>query len=306
MIRTAVTVSLVEEARGGPFVFWEGIEKSCRRAEALGFDAIELFASSPEAVSAPRLKSLLDDHNLSLAAVGTGAGRLVHGLTLCDPDPDKQKEAKKFIRDMILYGAQFGAPAIIGSMQGRWGRGITRKQAFSRIRAALNKLGELAKREGVPLFYEPLNRYETNVCKTIEEAVALCNSLTTDNVKILADVFHLNIEEDDPVASIAFALKNRSTQADDDKTEKKPKATEEKPEDGSEQEDEDKGWIGHVHFVDSNRRAPGMGHLDLETIAEVLKKSAYDGFVSAECFPLPDSETAAKAAIDAYKKLFPR
>lgn len=301
MIRTAVTVSLVEEARGGPFVFWEGIEKSCRRAEAFGFDAIELFASSPEAVSAPRLKSLLADHNLSLAAVGTGAGRLVHGLTLCDPDPDKQKEAKKFIRDMILYGAQFGAPAIIGSMQGRWGRGITRKQAFSRIRVALNKLGELAKREGVPLFYEPLNRYETNVCKTIEEAVALCNSLTTDNVKILADVFHLNIEEDDPVASIAFALKNRSTQEDDAK-----KSKEEKSEDDSGQEDEDKGWIGHVHFVDSNRRAPGMGHLDLETIAQLLKKSAYDGFVSAECFPLPDSETAAKAAIDAYKRLFPR
>ncbi len=301
MIRTAVTVSLVEEARGGPFVFWEGIEKSCRRAEALGFDAIELFAPSPEAVSALRLKSLLADHNLTLAAVGTGAGRLVRGLTLCDPDPEKQKEAKKFIRDMILYGAQFGAPAIIGSMQGRWGRGMTRKQAFSRIRAALNKLGELAKREGIPLFYEPLNRYETNVCKTIEEAVALCNSLTTDNVKILADVFHLNIEEDDPVASIAFALKNRSTEADDAK---KPK--EEKSEDGAEQEGEDKGWIGHVHFVDSNRRAPGMGHLNLETIAQVLKDSAYDGFVSAECFPLPDSETAAKAAIDAYKKLFPR
>ena len=302
MIRTAVTVSLVEEARGGPFVFWEGIEKSCRRAAALGFDAIELFASSPEAVSAPRLKSLLADHNLALAAVGTGAGRLVRGLTLCDPDPEKQKEAKKFIRDMILYGAQFGASAIIGSMQGRWGQGITRKQAFSRIRGALNKLGELAKREGVPLFYEPLNRYETNVCKTIEEAVALCNSLTTNNIKILADVFHLNIEEDDPVASIAFALRNRSTQAEDDK--QKPK--EENPKDIADQEDEDKGWIGHVHFVDSNRRAPGMGHLDLEAIAKVLKNSAYDGFVSAECFPLPDSETAAKAAIDAYKRLFPR
>lgn len=300
MIRTAVTVSLVEEARGGPFVFWEGIEKSCRRAEALGFDAIELFAPSPDAVSATRLKSLLADHNLSLAAVGTGAGRLVHGLTLCDSDPEKQKQAKKFIRDMILYGAQFGAPAIIGSMQGRWGRGITRKQAFSRIRVALNKLGELAKREGVPLFYEPLNRYETNVCKTIEEAVALCNSLTTDNVKILADVFHLNIEEEDPVASIAFALKNRSAEAG------VKKSKEEKPEDAAEQEDEDKGWIGHVHFADSNRRAPGMGHLNLETIAQVLKNSAYDGFVSAECFPLPDSETAAKAAIDAYKKLFPR
>ena len=300
MIRTAVTVSLVEEARGGPFVFWEGIEKSCRRAEALGFDAIELFAPSPDAVSATRLKSLLADHNLSLAAVGTGAGRLVHGLTLCDSDPEKQKQAKKFIRDMILYGAQFGAPAIIGSMQGRWGRVITRKQAFSRIRAALNKLGELAKREGVPLFYEPLNRYETNVCKTIEEAVALCNSLTTDNVKILADVFHLNIEEEDPVASIAFALKNRSAEAG------VKKSKEEKPEDAAEQEDEDKGWIGHVHFADSNRRAPGMGHLNLETIAQVLKNSAYDGFVSAECFPLPDSETAAKAAIDAYKKLFPR
>ena len=44
MIKSAVTISLVPEARGGPFVFWDDLEAGCRKAAALGFDGIELFA----------------------------------------------------------------------------------------------------------------------------------------------------------------------------------------------------------------------------------------------------------------------
>ncbi len=272
MIQTAVTVSLVEQARGGPFVLWGGIEKCCRTAASLGFDAIELFASAPNEVPVKTLKTLLDAHDLKLAAVGTGAGMLVHQLSLCDPDLEKRKLAKDFIRDMIRYGAQFGAPAIIGSMQGRWGGGVSRKQTLHWLRNALNKLGDLAGSEGLPLLYEPLNRYETDLCNTVEQGIALCQSLTTQHVRLLADIFHMSVEEENPVDAIAAG----------------------------------KDWIAHVHFVDSNRRAPGMGHLDLGAIAKALTDSGYDRFVSAECFPLPDSETAAKSAITAYRQLLPQ
>ena len=79
MTRSCVTISLVEEARGGPFVFWDGLEDGCRRAHELGFDAVEVFPPGPDAVDTEQLRSLLDEHQLSLAAVGTGGGSLCAG-----------------------------------------------------------------------------------------------------------------------------------------------------------------------------------------------------------------------------------
>ena len=69
MIRSAVTVSLVEKARGGPFVFWDDLPAACRVASQLGFDAIEIFAPSGSAVDRRELRSLLEQHKLQLAAV---------------------------------------------------------------------------------------------------------------------------------------------------------------------------------------------------------------------------------------------
>jgi sugar phosphate isomerase/epimerase len=62
--------------------------------------------------------------------------------------------------------------------------------------------------------------------------------------------------------------------------------------------------LGHIHFVDSNRRAPGMGHTDFGPIVRVLREIGYEGYVSAECFPLPDADAAAKQTIETYRKLF--
>jgi sugar phosphate isomerase/epimerase len=47
-----------------------------------------------------------------------------------------------------------------------------------------------------------------------------------------------------------------------------------------------------------------MGHLDLQSIADALIETGYDGYVSAEAFPIPDSEAAAKTTIEAYRRLF--
>ena len=52
--------------------------------------------------------------------------------------------------------------------------------------------------------------------------------------------------------------------------------------------------IGDVHFADSNRWAPGCGHLDFSKIVQTLKEIDYQGYVSAEILPLPTSDTAAR------------
>jgi sugar phosphate isomerase/epimerase len=270
MIRSCVTISLVPEARGGPFVFWDDLAAGCHKAKELGFDAIEVFPPSAAGVDVNLLRRLLDETGLRLAAVGTGAGWVLQRLTLTAPEPGKRAEARKFIRAIIDVAGQFQASAIIGSMQGRHGSDVDRTTALGHLAEGINDLGEHAGRYGVPLLFEPLNRYETNLVNTVADGVKLLDSLSTKNVKLLTDLFHMNIEE----AVIAAALRTGA------------------------------GHIGHVHFVDSNRRPPGHGHLDFTSVAAALREIGYEGYVSAEALPYPDSAEAARWTIAAYRKYF--
>lgn len=270
MIKSAITVSIVEEARKGPFVFHDDMSAACRTASELGFDAVELFAPSALAIQSLPLSSLLSQHQLKLAAVGTGAGMVVHQLHLCDRDPARRQQAEKFIREIMSAGAEFRAPAIIGSMQGKWDETVDRPTALAHLRDALQRLGEHAESLGTVLLYEPLNRYETNLINTLEQSVALLKPLATKSVKLLADLFHMNIEE----VSIAAALRDAGSA------------------------------VGHVHFVDSNRQAAGRGHLEFGPIASALASIGYDGYASAEAFPIPDSLTTARQTIDTFRKCF--
>ena len=149
---------------------------------------------------------------------------------------------------------------------------LTKPRLSICLREALNDLGAHAGERGVALIYEPLNRYETNLVNTVAEGVDLMKSLSTDHVKLLADLFHMNIEE----ASLPDAIRAGE------------------------------GFIGHVHFVDSNRRAAGMGHMDLARVAAALGEIGYDRYASAEALPCPDSDTAAQRTIEAFKSVFPR
>lgn len=270
MPSSAITVSLVEEARGGPFVYWDGLEDACRRASEAGFDAIEIFAPGPDAVDDDQLRPLLEQHGLKVAAVGTGAGMVKHQLSLTDPDAGKRKQAADFVEQMIRFGARYQAPAIIGSMQGRWGGDVDRQTALAWLTEALEQLGGVAEQQGVLLIYEPLNRYETNLVNTVGQGVALLQMLQTDHVRLLADLFHMNIEE----ANLAEAIRQGGRH------------------------------IGHIHFVDSNRSACGLGHMDLAPIAEAVRAVNYDGYLSVEAFPLPNADVAAEKSIEAYRRHF--
>jgi sugar phosphate isomerase/epimerase len=270
MIRSAVTIALVPQIKTGPWIFWEDLERGMEKAASLGFDAIELFTASANALNTDHLAFLLEKYKLQLAAVGTGAGKVIHGLTLTDPDPDIRKKAISFISDMISFGAKFGAPAIIGSMQGNVLPNGNREETLSWLAEELEKLGQQAESEGVFLIYEPLNRYESNLLNTAEAGSSFLkkNSITT--VKLLADLFHMNIEEENLAQAILDYGK----------------------------------YIGHVHFADSNRRPMGLGHTNMGPIAEALKEIGYEGYVSAEAFPLPTPDAAAEQTIREFRRHF--
>ena len=271
MFKSAVTISLVEQARGGPFVFWDDLAGACKEAGKLGFDAIELFPPGPDAVKSEELQQQLEENSLKLAAVGTGAGWVVHQIRLTGPDAKERERARTFVRKMIDFAGPLGAPVIIGSMQGRWGGDVARDTALKLLAESLNPLGEHARQYSVPLIYEPLNRYETNLITTLADGVQYLMTLESNNVKLLGDLFHMNIEETDLATGIRGA----------------------------------QGYLGHVHFVDSNRRPAGHGHLAYGPIAQALCDIGYDGYLSAEALPWPNSQEAAEQTIAQFRKYFP-
>src|SRR5260221_2715260 len=103
MIKSSVTVSLVPEARGGPFVFWDDLPAACRMAKSLGFDAVEIFPPGPDAVAPATLRKLLDENGLALAAVGTGAGWVKQKLQFGLPDAAARTKARAYIRAIIDF-----------------------------------------------------------------------------------------------------------------------------------------------------------------------------------------------------------
>jgi sugar phosphate isomerase/epimerase len=196
---------------------------------------------------------------------------LRQGLSLTDPSAEKRKAALDFILALVDFGGQLGAPAILGSMQGKWGGDVTREQALDWLAEALHTIGQHAAKHGVPFIYEPLNRYETNLINRLADGARFIESHSLSNIVLLADLFHMNIEE----ASTAQALIEAGPH------------------------------IGHVHWADSNRQAMGFGHTSTTSIVAALRQIGYQGYLSAEILPLPDAETAARQTLSSIRSFLP-
>lgn len=113
---------------------------------------------------------------------------------------------------------------------------------------ALGRLGEHARREGVELYLEPLNRYEDHMVNRLSDAVALIRQAGTGAVKVAADTYHMNIEEADPCASLRAAAP----------------------------------FLGHVQVSDSNRLEPGAGHVPFAALFAALREAGYSGLLALE------------------------
>lgn len=258
-MKTAVTLCRVAEAALGPFVFHDELEAGFAKAQKHGFDAVELFLPSAHAVSVNEIKTLQERYQLEIAAVGTGAGMVKHGLSLTDPDPQIRDQALAFILAFVDLGGALQAPAILGSMQGKSSAAVPRDQALAYLATALSAIDKQASDRGVSFLYEPLNRYETNLFQRVGDAAAFLRQHEWQSIKLLADLFHMNIEE----TSLERALADHMSQ------------------------------IGHIHFADSNRQAMGFGHTDHTPLLLLLHQLGYQGYLSAEILPLPTPDEAA-------------
>ena len=269
-IRSGLTVSLVEEARKGPFVYHGDLRAACEAADRLDIDAIEVFPGSPDDLEAAGLRGLLDEFALNLAAVGTGAGWLKHKMSLSDRDSTKRAKAVEFVHRMIDAANAHAAPVIIGSMQGRSEAGEDRSETMLRLTESLRAIDDHAAKRKACVLIEPLNRYETNLLNTLSDGKNIIMKSGATHTRVLGR----------PVSygdrGGRHGRRRSATAARDWATCISPTRTAAPP-----------AWATR-HF------AP---------VIEALVAIEYKGVMSAEVFPLPDSYSAAKAIAETFRRL---
>ncbi|MEU7846770.1 sugar phosphate isomerase/epimerase family protein [Micromonospora parva] len=197
-----------------------------------------------------------------------------------DFDSARSADAIRNLRSQLSVIAELGGVGVM--TPAAWGMFSRRLPPFEPPRPpdgdrqvlldALGELGEHARAEGVTLFLEPLNRYEDHMVNRLDEAVALCATLGLPSVRVVADTFHMNIEEDDVHRALRAAAP----------------------------------YLGHVQVSDSNRYQPGAGHLDWTALVRTLLELDYRGWLSLECRLRGDPVRALQQAATVLRHALPR
>jgi sugar phosphate isomerase/epimerase len=188
-----------------------------------------------------------------------------HGLTmpsLCGingPDRDcahaaaaLRRNAGDYLRTSLEQAHQLGANAVIVVATYRPdGDPAEREAELERAAETIAGAAATAVPDGPKIALEALNRYETHLIRTLDHAEDLRRRIDLPNVELMADVFHMDIEEDSVPDAIRAHAKH----------------------------------IIHVHLADNQRREPGSGHLDFDGVFGALADTGYAGALAMEFLP---------------------
>jgi sugar phosphate isomerase/epimerase len=249
----------------------ESILEKWEFAASAGFDGIELRGTRD-------WRERLDDLRAARErGVVFSSVCLIDDRFIGDLDPDRRREAVEHMKQLLSGIARLGGVgAITPAAFGLTSRAlppfeVPRTQEEDRLVLldALEELGEHADTVGTLVLLEPLNRYEDHMLNRLDQAVELSRATGRDSVKVMGDLFHMNIEEDDPAESIRRA----------------------------------DGYLAHIHLADSNRSHPGAGHNDFAGAFDALRNVEFDGYLAMECGIRGDAKTVLPQVVRRLRSL---
>jgi sugar phosphate isomerase/epimerase len=227
----------------------EDIETSIARLSKFGYDGVE-FVGEPTKMDTGLIKELLKKHSISASTICAiyNAER-----DLVSSDRQIRKHAVDYIKNCIDFASEIGAHGISLTPTAcmKIYPETDRETEYSWAVEGIKESGIYAGEKGVRLTVEPWNRYENYFINRLEQSLELVNRVNLPNVGCMGDTYHMNIEETDIADAIRMA---------GDK-------------------------LYHLHIADSNRAAPGRGHIDFQPIAQALRDIKYSGYLTMELLP---------------------
>lgn len=260
----SITISSVG-TKSTPIVLQGSYQEQIWRAKALGYNQVELHIRDPKSLDLDPIIRALEETCVQVSTLGTGQAYVNDRLSFSSFDSEIRQAAVQRIKDHIQLASLLGAKVIIGSIKGILPSGdLERREAYCFVVDCLKDCLNEAERHGIHLSLEAINRYETNFLNTAAETVYFIRQFESKRLGLLLDTFHMNIEE----ISLEETVRRYGK------------------------------YLSHIHIADSNRQAPGRGHIDFPKLIEELRRTGYRGSLGLECLPLPDPQTAAQRGLD--------
>ncbi len=231
----------------------DSLQERFAAATSYGFDGIELGAQGEGRFAARRdeLAAARADGVVMPSAVAHTS------LFVGDFDPARRRRAIDDVKEILATLPAAGAAGLVMpngfAVFTRYLPPFTPPRSDEESRAALvealTELGRHGEDLGVKVFLEPLNRYEDYLINTLADAVDVVREVDSPGVAVIADTFHMSIEETD----VAQAIRDAGP------------------------------FIEHVQLGDSGRFEPGNGHYDWPSTLGALDDIGYDGWLAMEC-----------------------
>jgi sugar phosphate isomerase/epimerase len=229
------------------------LQEKFRNLERWGYEGMEFWGSAlrTDSEKVKEIKRLAGNSKVKACTICAG-----YRGCLLDGQKSEREQALGDIRELLGIGRElgvvglimvpvFGPPRVPDLSPYASHRDLEGKLLV----ALLSEMGDHAAKTKCTILVEPLNRYETHFLNRLEQAVAIVKKVKNPYVKIMADFFHMSIEE----ADVAKSIKRAGD------------------------------WIQHIHLADSNRVLPGMGHTDFAAPFQALKDIGYDKYMAMEC-----------------------
>ena len=233
----------------------EPIEITIRRLAKYGYGSIEI-GGEPYKYDTKEVRQLLKENNLKCWG---SISLMFTGLDLIQADEEGRAKTVQYLKDCVTMVKELDGTvmSIVPSEVGKVNPQADEETEWNWAVEGLREINDRAKKEGVRIALEPLNRFETNFLSRHDQAVLLAKEVG-ENCGVCLDAFHMNIEE----ANFRKALQETGDMLFD------------------------------FHVADNNRMAPGMGALNWRDIVGTLREIGYDGALTVE-FVAPLDRTPA-------------
>jgi len=238
------------------------------KAKRLGFEGVEVPLMELEYIDIERTRSELKKHDMEfLGAVGLPSDK-----DISSEDEATRRRGIEYLKKCVDVVAQLDGVALNGVIYIAWGKIVGRPRTEGEWRRSVEAMRDVcryARRYGVSLGVEPVNRFETYFLNTAEDAVKYCRNVGEPNIKVHLDTFHINIEE----KSFYGPIKKAGD------------------------------LLNHFHCCENDRGIPGTGHVAWDEVFRALSEINYDGWLVIESFTPEIKKVAASTAI--WRKLAP-
>jgi len=260
----------------------EPIQTTLENLSNVGFNSLEVYGE-PDSLDVDNLTHLLASYSVGVSGV-TGMWGHSSGYSkfrnMVTANNELLTAAQNYVKKCILLCQRLGgstfniclfsSKTLVSDSNHKTLLPREKIKLASSIIGPLRELAKYASDYNIELLIEPLNRYSTPVCTEVEDAKYIIDLINQENVGMLLDTFHMNIEED----SIHDAIIRSNT------------------------------MLKHVHISDNNRKMPGLAHIDFKSIIVALKKIKYSKYLTFEpTFQGSDYKNELKFGLQYLKKL---